>query len=139
MAAWRARQHLSLGACHISRPAGQLQVQGVDRRVAAARQAGGARRDRSASCLLVCCRCDQPHRPRAHAPLLRARRRRGERRARGAERLGARVVLVGNGEAPITQECIEGYGAMGALATEDDRRGARVEGYHVGEHLETPY
>lgn len=34
----------------------------------------------------------------------------------------ARVVLVGNGEAPITQECIEGYGAMGALATEDGLR-----------------
>lgn len=33
-----------------------------------------------------------------------------------------RVVLVGNGEAPITQECIEGYGAMGALATEDGLR-----------------
>ncbi|MEH6563731.1 MAG: beta-ketoacyl synthase [Halopseudomonas sp.] len=34
----------------------------------------------------------------------------------------ARVVLVGNGEAPITQECIEGYGAMGALATEEGLR-----------------
>lgn len=34
----------------------------------------------------------------------------------------ARVVLVGNGEAPVTQECIEGYGAMGALATEDGLR-----------------
>ncbi|MFN3581663.1 MAG: beta-ketoacyl synthase [Pseudomonas sp.] len=38
----------------------------------------------------------------------------------------ARVVLVGNGEAPITQECIEGYGAMGALATEDGLR--NIEG-----------
>ncbi len=34
----------------------------------------------------------------------------------------ARVVLVGSSEAPITQECIEGYGAMGALATEDGLR-----------------
>ncbi|WAG78775.1 beta-ketoacyl synthase [Metapseudomonas furukawaii] len=34
----------------------------------------------------------------------------------------ARVVLVGNAEAPITQECIEGYGAMGALATEEGLR-----------------
>ncbi|HDZ55608.1 MAG TPA: beta-ketoacyl synthase [Pseudomonas xinjiangensis] len=38
----------------------------------------------------------------------------------------ARVVLVGNGEAPVTQECIEGYGAMGALATEEGLRG--IEG-----------
>lgn len=29
----------------------------------------------------------------------------------------ARVVLVGNSEAPITAECIDGYGTMGALAT----------------------
>jgi len=38
----------------------------------------------------------------------------------------ARVVLVGNSEAPITPECIEGYNAMGALATEDGLR--RVQG-----------
>ncbi|MGC3710860.1 beta-ketoacyl synthase, partial [Pseudomonas aeruginosa] len=30
----------------------------------------------------------------------------------------ARVVIVGNCEAPILPECIEGYSAMGALATE---------------------
>ncbi|SDI57919.1 acetoacetyl-[acyl-carrier protein] synthase [Pseudomonas flavescens] len=34
----------------------------------------------------------------------------------------ARVVIVGNSEAPINAECIEGYGAMGALATEDGLR-----------------
>ncbi|GGK04155.1 beta-ketoacyl synthase [Pseudomonas matsuisoli] len=34
----------------------------------------------------------------------------------------ARVVIVGNAEAPITLECIEGYGAMGALATEEGLR-----------------
>ncbi|TVP89874.1 MAG: beta-ketoacyl synthase [Pseudomonadaceae bacterium] len=34
----------------------------------------------------------------------------------------ARVVLVGSAEAPVTQECIEGYGAMTALATEDGLR-----------------
>ncbi|WP_437879424.1 beta-ketoacyl synthase [Pseudomonas sp. LRF_L74] len=34
----------------------------------------------------------------------------------------ARVVLVGNAEAPLTQECIDGYGAMGALATEEGLR-----------------
>lgn len=34
----------------------------------------------------------------------------------------ARVALVGNAEAPINQECIDGYGAMGALATEDGLR-----------------
>ena len=34
----------------------------------------------------------------------------------------ARVVIVGNSEAPITQECLDGYGAMGALATEDGLR-----------------
>ncbi|MGG2395371.1 beta-ketoacyl synthase [Pseudomonas sp. SH1-B] len=34
----------------------------------------------------------------------------------------ARVVIVGSSEAPINQECIEGYGAMGALATEDGLR-----------------
>jgi len=33
-----------------------------------------------------------------------------------------RVAVVGNSEAPITQECLEGYGAMGALATEDGLR-----------------
>lgn len=38
----------------------------------------------------------------------------------------ARVVIVGNSEAPITQECIEGYGAMGALATEEGLR--QIEG-----------
>jgi len=38
----------------------------------------------------------------------------------------ARVVLVGNSEAPITPECIEGYNAMGALATEEGLR--RVQG-----------
>ncbi|MCL4128391.1 UNVERIFIED_CONTAM: hypothetical protein GTU68_008800 [Idotea baltica] len=31
----------------------------------------------------------------------------------------SRVVLVGNSEAPIIQECLEGYDAMGALATEE--------------------
>ncbi|SDL26631.1 beta-ketoacyl synthase [Pseudomonas indica] len=34
----------------------------------------------------------------------------------------ARVVIVGNSEAPITLECIDGYGAMGALATEEGLR-----------------
>ncbi|WP_028626770.1 beta-ketoacyl synthase [Metapseudomonas resinovorans] len=34
----------------------------------------------------------------------------------------SRVVLVGNAEAPINQECIDGYGAMGALATEEGLR-----------------
>jgi len=38
----------------------------------------------------------------------------------------ARVVLVGNSEAPITPEAIEGYNAMGALATEEGLR--RVQG-----------
>lgn len=38
----------------------------------------------------------------------------------------ARVVIVGNSEAPINQECIDGYGAMGALATEDGLR--QIEG-----------
>ncbi|MHA6494962.1 beta-ketoacyl synthase [Pseudomonas borbori] len=38
----------------------------------------------------------------------------------------ARVVIIGSSEAPITQECIEGYGAMGALATEDGLR--QIEG-----------
>jgi acetoacetyl-[acyl-carrier protein] synthase len=38
----------------------------------------------------------------------------------------ARVVIVGNSEAPINQECIEGYGAMGALATEEGLR--QIEG-----------
>ncbi|WP_255252106.1 beta-ketoacyl synthase [Pseudomonas aeruginosa] len=38
----------------------------------------------------------------------------------------ARVALVGNAEAPITQEVIDGYGAMGALATEDGLR--KIEG-----------
>lgn len=39
----------------------------------------------------------------------------------------ARVAIVGNSEAPINQECIEGYGAMGALATEEGLR--HVEGH----------
>ncbi|WP_236081777.1 beta-ketoacyl synthase, partial [Pseudomonas aeruginosa] len=34
----------------------------------------------------------------------------------------ARVVIVGNSEAPILPECIEGYSAMGALATEEGLR-----------------
>jgi acetoacetyl-[acyl-carrier protein] synthase len=38
----------------------------------------------------------------------------------------ARVVLVGNSEAPITHECIDGYGTMGALATEEGLR--HIEG-----------
>ncbi|QKE65440.1 beta-ketoacyl synthase [Aquipseudomonas campi] len=38
----------------------------------------------------------------------------------------ARVVLVGNSEAPITAEFIDGYGAMGALATEEGLR--KIEG-----------
>jgi acetoacetyl-[acyl-carrier protein] synthase len=38
----------------------------------------------------------------------------------------ARVVIVGSSEAPINQECIEGYGAMGALATEEGLR--QIEG-----------
>lgn len=38
----------------------------------------------------------------------------------------ARVALVGANEAPITQECIEGYGAMSALATEEGLR--NIEG-----------
>ncbi|HSC82620.1 MAG TPA: beta-ketoacyl synthase, partial [Pseudomonas sp.] len=38
----------------------------------------------------------------------------------------ARVVLVGNSEAPITQEIIDGYNAMGALATEEGLR--KIEG-----------
>ncbi|MGL4317698.1 MAG: beta-ketoacyl synthase [Pseudomonas sp.] len=38
----------------------------------------------------------------------------------------SRVVLVGNSEAPITQEVIDGYGAMGALATEEGLR--KIEG-----------
>lgn len=38
----------------------------------------------------------------------------------------ARVALVGNAEAPITQEIIDGYGAMGALATEEGLR--KIEG-----------
>lgn len=37
-----------------------------------------------------------------------------------------RVALVGNAEAPITQEIIDGYGAMGALATEEGLR--KIEG-----------
>ena len=48
---------------------------------------------------------------------------------KGIEMIGsgsARVVLVGGNEAPITQECIEGYGAMGALATEEGLR--NIEG-----------
>lgn len=38
----------------------------------------------------------------------------------------ARVVIVGSSEAPITLECIDGYSAMGALATEDGLR--QIEG-----------
>jgi acetoacetyl-[acyl-carrier protein] synthase len=38
----------------------------------------------------------------------------------------ARVAIIGSSEAPINQECIEGYGAMGALATEDGLR--QIEG-----------
>lgn len=38
----------------------------------------------------------------------------------------ARVALVGNAEAPITTEIIDGYGAMGALATEEGLR--KIEG-----------
>ncbi|HLA30650.1 MAG TPA: beta-ketoacyl synthase, partial [Pseudomonas sp.] len=48
---------------------------------------------------------------------------------KGIEQIGlgkARVVIVGSSEAPINQECIEGYGAMGALATEDGLR--QIEG-----------
>lgn len=48
---------------------------------------------------------------------------------KGIEMIGsgrARVVLVGASEAPITQECIEGYGAMSALATEEGLR--HIEG-----------
>ena len=44
---------------------------------------------------------------------------------KGIEMIGsgrARVVLVGSSEAPITAECIEGYGAMSALATEEGLR-----------------
>lgn len=44
---------------------------------------------------------------------------------KGIEMIGsgrARVALVGSSEAPITQECIEGYGAMSALATEEGLR-----------------
>mgnify|MGYP001576115417 CR=1 FL=1 len=56
----------------------------------------------------------------------------------------ARVVIVGNSEAPITQECLDGYGAMGALATEaglqqiegqdavDFRRASRPFGQNCG-------
>ncbi len=39
----------------------------------------------------------------------------------------ARVVVVGNAEAPITTECIDGYGTMGALATEEGLR--QIEGH----------
>ena len=38
----------------------------------------------------------------------------------------ARVVVVGNSEAPVTVECIDGYGAMSALATEEGLR--QIEG-----------
>lgn len=44
---------------------------------------------------------------------------------KGIEMIGSgrtRVALVGSSEAPITQECIEGYGAMSALATEEGLR-----------------
>ncbi|CAD5105880.1 beta-ketoacyl synthase [Zestomonas carbonaria] len=43
----------------------------------------------------------------------------------------ARVALVGNSEAPITQECIDGYGAMSALATEDGLRNVQGGGEQV--------
>jgi acetoacetyl-[acyl-carrier protein] synthase len=39
----------------------------------------------------------------------------------------ARVAIVGNAEAPITSEIIEGYAAMGALATEEGLR--HIEGH----------
>ncbi len=48
---------------------------------------------------------------------------------KGIEQIGSgktRVVIVGNSEAPINQECIDGYGAMGALATEEGLR--QIEG-----------
>ncbi|MDA7089035.1 beta-ketoacyl synthase [Pseudomonas sp. SA3-5] len=48
---------------------------------------------------------------------------------KGIEQIGsgkARVVIVGSSEAPVNQECIEGYGAMGALATEEGLR--QIEG-----------
>lgn len=46
----------------------------------------------------------------------------------------ARVVIVGNSEAPITQECLDGYGAMGALATEEGLRQIEaLEQAHPGE------
>jgi acetoacetyl-[acyl-carrier protein] synthase len=38
----------------------------------------------------------------------------------------ARVAIVGSSEAPINQECLDGYGAMGALATEAGLR--QIEG-----------
>jgi acetoacetyl-[acyl-carrier protein] synthase len=56
----------------------------------------------------------------------------------------ARVVIVGSSEAPINQECIDGYSAMGALATEaglqqiegqeqvDFRRASRPFGQNCG-------
>ncbi|MDO8696014.1 MAG: beta-ketoacyl synthase [Pseudomonas sp.] len=56
----------------------------------------------------------------------------------------ARVAIVGSSEAPINQECIDGYGAMGALATEaglqqiegqdtvDFRRASRPFGQNCG-------
>ncbi|MBO3276215.1 beta-ketoacyl synthase [Pseudomonas schmalbachii] len=40
----------------------------------------------------------------------------------------ARVVLVGNSEAPVTPEIIDGYGAMSALATEDGLRAVQGGG-----------
>ena len=48
---------------------------------------------------------------------------------KGCDMIGsgrARVVIVGSSEAPINQECIDGYGAMGALATEAGLR--QIEG-----------
>jgi len=42
----------------------------------------------------------------------------------------SRVVVVGNAEAPITPEVIEGYAAMGALAT--DRELAQLDGLAIG-------
>ncbi|CDF86820.1 beta-ketoacyl synthase [Pseudomonas sp. QL9] len=43
----------------------------------------------------------------------------------------ARVVVVGNSEAPITPEIVEGYAAMSALATEEGLRNLGSEGEEV--------
>ncbi|MBF7730056.1 beta-ketoacyl synthase [Pseudomonas sp. N040] len=59
---------------------------------------------------------------------------------KGIEQIGAgkaRVVIVGNSEAPINQECIDGYGAMGALATEDGLR--QIEGREQGDQNEVDW